>query len=328
MEQIRSPIAARRIGADGRTLVIHADAHWHRLISDAKIDFFAKLGERMTIEGIPSRVTLAGGQTSRVLLGQDHMHIMVGLGPSYGANVLHAHPSYIWGFWYLDEIGYHWNSSIRLCQFQPEKIDAEKAAYFFNGMTSWMLKTNLSLLQQNPREEQPLAEAAAVVYCQEVENGQDRCHFLSTEDMLRTTAETHPDRIVYVKVHPNQSKPMRQQIIAICQDYPNLQMTNASVHDLNGASDVIVTHNSAAGFEALMQRKPVITCARSDFWHATLTPRNIADLREALRHGAQAMGGFDYEKFLYWFLGRKCLEPQKPEFASRAWARIRDKAYL
>ena len=328
MEQIRSPMAARRIGAEGRTVVIHAEAGWHRLISDAKIDFFTKLSERLTIEGVPSRVALAGGQTSKVLLAQDHLHIMVGMQPAYGPNILHAHPSYIWGFWYLDEIGYHWNSSLRMAQFLPERIDAEKARYFFDGMTGWMLRNNLSLTQQEAREEAGLAPAAAVIYCQEVENATDRCHFLTTEDMLRTTAETYPDRLVYVKMHPNQTKPMRQKIIAICQDYPNFRLTTASVHDLNAASDIVVTHNSAAGFEALMQRKPVITCARSDFWHATLTPRNQADLREALRHGAAAMAGFDYVKFLYWFLARKCLEPQKAEFASRAWARIRDKAYL
>ncbi len=90
----------------------------------------------------------------------------------------------------------------------------------------------------------------------------------------------------------------------------------------------MVTQNSAAAFEALMQKKPVITCARSDFWHATLTARNVGDLREALLHGSEAMANFAFEKYFYWLLSRNCLEPQQDDFAARAWARIRDKAYL
>lgn len=328
MEQIRSPMAARRIGVGGRTVVFHASPDWHEKIRAGGVDFFSALGARLTDERISYRLAAAGGATSRVLLAQDHIHVMVGTGAAYGPNILHAHPAYIWGFWYLDEVGIHWNSSIRMARFVPERVEREKAEYFFNGVSGWMLDQNLSRLPQSPRQDGGLEPAAAVIFTQEIEAHPDRAHFLSTEDMIRTAAETCRDRLIYVKPHPGQSKPMRQQIIAICQDYPNLRLTNASVHDLNAAAGVVVTQNSAAGFEALMQKKPVITCARSDFWHATLTPRCTADLRDALRYGAEAMRGFEYEKFFYWFLGKRCLEPQKTDFASRAWARIRDKAYL
>ena len=328
MEQVRSPMAARRIGAEGRTVVFHAREDWHDRISRGEVDFFARLGERLTGEGVPYRLAAAGGATSRVLLAQDHVHVMVGGAPCNGPNILHAHPAYIWGFWYLDEIGVHWHSSIRLARFSPERIDAGDAAYFFNGVSGWMLRENVSRLAQPGREPNGLEPAAAVIYTQDIEARPDRCHFLTTEDMIRTTAEALEGQLVYVKPHPQQSKALRMQINAICQDYRNIRMTSASVHDLNAAAGMVVTHNSAAGFEALMQKKPVITCARSDFWHATLTPRTVRDLRDALRFGAEAMAGFEYEKFFYWFLNRRCLEPQKPDFASRAWARIRDKAYL
>ena len=328
MEQVRSPIEARRIGASGRTVVFHAGPGWHQRIRAAEVDFFTRLGARLTTEGVPHRLATAGGATSRVLLAQDHVHIMVGGAASYGPNILHAHPAYIWGFWYLDEVGIHWNSSIRLARFVPERIDAEKAGYFFNGVSGWMLRQNMSRLPQVERHAGGLEQAAAVIYCQDIEQRTDRAHFLTTEDMIRVTAETCGDRLVYVKPHPEQSKALRQKIIATSHDYRNVQMSNASVHDLNEAADMVVTQNSAAGFEALMQKKPVITCARSDFWHATLTPRTHADLREALRYGTEAMAGFEYEKFFYWFLAKRCLEPQKEDFASRAWARIRDKAYL
>jgi hypothetical protein len=91
---------------------------------------------------------------------------------------------------------------------------------------------------------------------------------------------------------------------------------------------MVVTQNSAAGFEALMQKRCVITCGKSDFWHATLTPRKESDLREALRFGPEAMADFPFEKYLYWFLDRNCLEPAKDEFIKRAWTRIREKVFM
>jgi hypothetical protein len=75
-----------------------------------------------------------------------------------------------------------------------------------------------------------------------------------------------------------------------------------------------------------MQRKPVVTCAKSDYWHATLTAKSAGDLRDALTYAADELADFPYEKYLYWFLDRQCLEPAKDIFAARAWARIREKA--
>ncbi len=328
MEQIRSPLAAHRAAGDGKTVVIHADVGWLKRIRDGEIDFFSKLSKRLTRENLTLRLVSVGGASSRVLMEQDHVQVVVGDRPGYGRNVLHAAPAYVWGFWYFDEVGINWNSSLRFAQFCPDQIDTSKSEYFFNGMTSHMLRENVSRVPQEPRESSPMAPAAAVVFCQEIEKLTDRCHYLSSEVMIRTTAETHRDEMVYVKLHPHHSKMERVRIMAICNDYTNIKVSEASVHDLTQASRLVVTQNSAAGFEALMQKKPVITCARSDFWHATLSPRSIGELGEAMRYGADAMAGFEYEKYLYWFLDRKCLEPQKDEFATRAFARIRDKAFL
>lgn len=328
MEQIRTPLAAHRAASAGKTVVLHCDVGWLSRIRDGEIDFFSKLSKRLSREGLPLRLVAIGGASSKVLLGQDHVHINVGGPPGYAPNMLHAGPAYIWGFWYLDEVGLNWNSSIRFAGFNPDTVNREKAEYFFNGMTSYMLRENVSRLPQDTRSAQPMDRAAATIFCQEIEGQPDRCHYLSTETMIRSTAEHHRDDLVYVKLHPNHSKIERVRIMAICNDYTNIKISDASVHDLAEAADIIVTQNSAAGFEALMQKKPVITCARSDFWHATLSPRTPGELVEALRFGADAMADFDYAKYLYWFLDRKCLEPQKQEFGTRAFARIRDKAFL
>ena len=328
MEQLRSGFTARRIAGEARALVIHAEDSWLKSIKDDKFDFFTKLVRHATSEGMTTRIVAAEGSASKLLLGQDHINIMVGDLPGYGRNLLHAMPTYVWGFWYLDEIGVHWNSSLRFARFCADEVNAEKAEYFFNGVTGYMLRENVSKFPQEVRMKNPLQPAAAVIYCQEIEGYRNRSHYLSTEQMIRVTAATCKDELVYVKPHPDQTKQARKAIMDVAADYQNVTLSEASLHDLTDASRMVVTQNSAAGFEALMQKRCVITCAKSDYWHATLTPKRESDLREALQYGPEAMADFPYDKYLYWFLDRNCLEPAKDEFAKRAWARIRDKAFL
>ncbi|OYZ92450.1 MAG: hypothetical protein B7Y01_01745, partial [Xanthobacter sp. 17-67-6] len=66
---------------------------------------------------------------------------------------------------------------------------------------------------------------------------------------------------VYVKLHPAQRIETAAMVRALARKTGNLVISEASIHDLTQASEMVVTQNSAAGFEALMQRKPVITCA-------------------------------------------------------------------
>lgn len=326
MEQVLSSLSARRIAAAPRSLVIHAEQNWFEAIREDRHDFFTKLVAHATTQGFTTRIAAAEGAASKLLLTQDHINIVVGDRPRYGRCILHAMPSYVWGFWYFDEVGVYWNSSLRFARFCQAEIDAGKAEYFFNGVTSYMLRENVSKLPQEPRMKSPLAPAAAAIFTQEIEDDIDRCHYLTTEQMIRVTAASSPDETVYVKPHPHQAKSTRKAILDIAGEYRNVIVSDASVHDLIAASDRVVTQNSAAGFEALMQRRCVITCAKSDYWHATLTPKRESDLREALTYGPEAMRDFAYEKYLYWFLDRNCLEPAKDAFVKRAWKRIRDKA--
>ena len=311
--------AAVQPGHADQSVVVHADAYWHAAIGEGRIDFFDKLLKRLVADGIPMRLVTLGGAASDVLLGQDHINILVGGARRAGRNLLHAAPAYIWGFWYLDPRGVNWMSSIRRTQFDAASVDTERAAYFFNGVSGHMLRENVSRAPQAARVAQD--PAAAVVYCQELEAAPEPCNILTTEQMIRTTAAATSE-VVYVKLHPDQSPAGTRRIEAIVANYPNARLTNASVHDLNAAARVVVTQNSAAGFEALMQKKPVITCAKSDFWHATLTPRSAADLADAVRYGPEAMEDFDYEAYFWWFLEGRCLEPQKDEFGARVWGRL------
>ncbi len=328
MDTIQSARAARQLGDTDKVLILHLPDDWMAKVLNGDIDFFRKLETRSIHEGYSCVAVKAGTKTAQMLLDTDHLHVSVGGPPGLRRNTLHAMPGYIWGFWYLDELGTNWNSSLRFANFCAADVDFEKAEYFFNGVSGYMLRENVSISPQEVRVHNPLRGALATVFCQEIEANRDRSHFLTTEEMIRTAAEYDRDALVYVKLHPQQSKRARSAIMAITQDYPNVKLSESSIHDLIEASDVVITQNSTAGFEALMQKCPVITCAKSDYWHATLTARSVADLREALSYGAEAMADFPYEKYFYWFLARHCLEPAKDNFTARAWARIRSKAFL
>lgn len=328
MEHIKSTLSGRNIQARYKSAIIHAYGTWLDALIQNKHDFFTKLTPRLEKEGIASYIVEGGSRTARSLLADPHLHIIVGGPAMYGPGILHAFPSYLWGFWYLDEVGTGWNSSLRFARYSPQDIDRKKANFFFNGVSGFMLRENVSKLRQEPRMDAPLRPATAAIFCQNTEKAPQRSHYLTTEQMIGTASTYDRNAVVYVKPHPDQSKADRRRLLEFCEDYPNVKLSDASIHDLIEAARVVITQNSTTGFEALMQKKPVITCAKSDYWHATLTPRNVPDLKAAIEYGPETMRDFDFAGYFHWFLERNCLEPAKDEFAARAWARIRDKLML
>ncbi|SLN53352.1 Capsule polysaccharide biosynthesis protein [Aquimixticola soesokkakensis] len=325
MDVLKSPLSARNLTPGYKSCVLHAQDSWEEAIAQGRHDFFNKLEHKLQSEGIKTYLVADGSRTAKGLLPDRHLHIMVRDEPLFAPSVLHAMPSYIWGFWYFDEVGVRWNSSLRFAQFCAHDVDAQAAEYFFNGVSGWMLRENVSKISQGARNDAPLTPATAVIFLQDIEGYQQRSWYLTTEEMITTTAQAAGAGMVYVKFHPQQTKASRKRLTELCARHPNLRLSDASLHDLIEASQMVVTQNSAAGFEALMQRKTVITCAKTDFWHATLTPRSTEDLKAAIEFGPEAMADFPFEKYFYWFLDRMCLEPSKDNFEDRLWARIREK---
>jgi hypothetical protein len=328
MDHLKSPLSARNIRGGYKSAIIHAYNNWYEALGQNKHDFFVKLTKSLEQHGIKPYLVEGNSRTSRGLLTEAHLHIIVGGPAMYGAGILHAFPSHIWGFWYFDELGFGWNSSLRFAHYTGDNIDREQAEFFFNGVTGYALRENVSKLQQKSRVQTPLPSASAVVFCQRNNPTQPRPNYLTTEQMIDAAARHDPNAIVYVKPHPNQSKSGRLGLLDICSKHPNVEVTDASAHDLIQSARVVITQNSTTGFEALMQKKPVITCAKSDFWHATITPHTIDELRGAVENGPNIMQNFDYEGYFHWFLETHCLEPSKDNFEDRAWERVREKIML
>jgi hypothetical protein len=304
----------------GRALIVHAGETWAASVQSGKFDFFTKIAARAAEAGLRSHLVASARQASERLIAMGH-HLNIVIGPRLpvGPRVWHAHPGYVFGFWYLDALGVNSHSSLGGRRFDPQSVDGPTARWFFNGVSGFNLRKNKSKFPQAERVEAPLPPARAVVYLQEIEHYQQPVHWIDTLTMLQVTAMAAGGGRVYVKLHPAQSPEMRAAVLALCAEVPNLCLSAASLHDLNAASEVVVTQNSAAGFEALLQKKPVISCAQCDYHHATLQAHTPDALAQAVAEAPARMAGFAYDRYLQWFLGQGLLEPGKPEFAERAW---------
>ncbi len=329
MKHVTLPQDLADYTAEGqRLLVVHAEDGWVEGVREGQYDFFTRLAPTLRAAGVATVVATLDTTMSDALLEQNHLHIIFGNRPRYGEKLMHVSPSYVWGFWYLDEVGININSTMRMRHFRPDGVDWGHAEWFYNGVANHMIAENMSRFEQPERVTSPLNPAQSVVFCQDIDDRWPREHFLTTEEMIRNAGRAAQGGTVYVKPHPYQRAETLEKIEEQANGDPNIILTDASVHDLIDASDVVITQNSAAGFEALLHKKKVITCARSDYHHATATARSEQELREMLRSGLPQFNDFPYEKYLYWFLSDHCVEPQRWDFAETVWDRIRDKAMI
>ncbi|MFC3182855.1 capsular polysaccharide export protein, LipB/KpsS family [Cypionkella sinensis] len=304
------------------SVIVHAGESWYQDVALGRFDFFEKLGHRAQEEGLTALLAPSESAVSAQLL-QDrrHVHILIGPRAPIGPGILHAHPGYLRGFWYLDPVGVNMASSLIRRAFKPDQIDAKAARFFFNGVAGWNLRQNVSKFPQ--AERRVLPAAFATLFLQDIEHFASPVHYIETTKMLKLVAREADGARVYVKLHPLQRAETVAWVQQQARKLANLVISDASVHDLAQAAQMVVTQNSAAGFEALMQKKPVITCAQCDYHHATVVANRPALLVQALHSATLSHAGFDYEKYLYWFLAQNLLEPAKPEFPDLAWARIK-----
>lgn len=298
-----------------RALIVHADKGWHDHIAQGKCDFFEKLGEAVMARGLAPLLVRADGPDAPSPLDGRQRRIMVGPRSFRAPHILHAYPAYIRGFWYLDPQGYFWNSSLMAARFNPAEVEAEAAAAFFARVSQWRLRNNVS--QRKQATGRALPAAAVAVFTQNIELYSEPVHYLTTREMIRAAAGAVEGR-VYVKPHPLMTAEHRDWLAKLCSRLPNTMLVEASVHDIIRASKVIVSQNSAVGVEALMQRKPVITCAATDYAAATLVSRTKDALRANIQKAEAHFADFPFEKYFYWFLGLNLLEPQSADFTARA----------
>lgn len=300
----------------GQELVIHAGETWYDAIAAGKFDFFPKLAQALDLPA--TLIRAEKGASARLLAMDRHRHVVIGPRSPIGPGIWHAHPGYLRGFWYLDPLGVNMHSSLTEARFDPASIAPKQARRFWNGVTGWHLPRNLSKFPQEPRTAD-LPPARTAIFLQDIEHYARPVHWIDSLTMIRTAARQGP---TYVKLHPAQTAETAAAVRDLADQMPQITLSTASIHDLAAAAEVVVTQNSAAGFEALMQKKPVITCARADYHHATVQARGAADLARAIATAPARLAKFPYDRYLFWHHGQHLLEPGKDEFAERVRARL------
>ena len=155
--------------APGNSVIVHASKSWFSAIKNGQFEFFDKLGRKAIDEGFTPLLVREETPKSAKLLCNRHVHILCGSRLPTDHKVFFAMPTYIWGFWYFDPNGVYWNSSLVENRFVPEAIDYKEAAYFFNGVSGYMLRENVSKFSQTPRDTSGLGKANAVIFLQEID---------------------------------------------------------------------------------------------------------------------------------------------------------------
>ncbi len=297
-----------------RALIVHADENWHRPIARGHVDFFEKLAQVLGARGVPIYLVAARDPRSASLLDGQYLHILIGPRRPKGARIFHVFPAYIKGFWYLDPQGYFWNSSLMGQVFDPEAVDPAAAKTFFDRVSQRRISGNIS--QRAQPAPSPLPPAQVAVFAQDIETYPDPVHFLTTRAMIRA-ASAGAAGLCYVKPHPKMTEKQRAWLAKLCARLGNTRLIDASVHDLIAAAQVVVSQNSAVGVEALLHRKPVITCAKTDYAGATIACKTESDLRAAIAQAPAHFAGFPFDRYLYWFLGLNMVQPNSDTFAAR-----------
>ncbi|WP_039019706.1 hypothetical protein [Halocynthiibacter namhaensis] len=300
-------------------LVVHAEGDWFDHILSGGCDFFEKISQTAFAHNFRPLLVNTYDVLSPSVIYTDHLQIVIGPKHPQGPRIFHARPSYIQNFWYLDPQGFYWNSSVNELTFSPDRVDCAEATYFFNGVSGYFTRNNISLRPQNDRGALPPADA--FIPLQNIEKYPRKIHHLTSAEIIETTCRSVSGR-VYVKLHPLHNEAAKQTLRDICARFANAVLSDASVHDLIAASNMVISQNSAVGFEALMHKKPVLICAECDYHHGALTCKTSHDLRDNIQNAMGHFHAFPFEKYFYWFLGQQMLEPQKEEFTDRAWARL------
>ncbi|MEM8553552.1 MAG: CDP-glycerol glycerophosphotransferase family protein [Pseudomonadota bacterium] len=303
-----------------KAFLVHARGHRFEAVLGGRIPFLNHMAARARAAGYRPLVIYGRQAKSLVWALRRHLHVSVEMATFRQPNLPVCGPTYIRGFWSVDPQGAGYFTTMAERQFDPGAVDPHDARVFFDRIADHTLDGSNSRRDQKERSgaKRP---AAAAVFLQDIDTWRERMDDLTTRQMIAAVAEA-TDRRIYVKPHPCTKSEVRREQVAIAKQYDHIRVTDANIHDLIAAADCVVTQNSSVGFEALLHRKPVITCAKSDFAHATLPVKHPNDMAPAMARAAQWQRDFPFEAYVTWFMGQNMFEEASEASMDAAWSEI------
>lgn len=283
------------------------DGDRHRLFYTSLLAAFAELGLLIDPVWLPRGAERAPRPT--------HPSDLIISFHSYGdaaGNILRCKEAYIPPFYSLDPMGYACFSQLAA---QPELYQDLIAAKDQGTATRFRENLALDLRRQNRSkysQPDPTESAAPVghvfVPLQMLNDSVAKGAWLNQSEALQTVIGAASARAlpVVIKRHPRCTNAGIEKLLSELSRHPGITVSARSIHSLIEGAVLVVGANSGVLFEALIQGKPVISYAASDFAPITQQARSHADLARAIAAPAPPILAWR-DRFLYWYLNDYCV---------------------
>lgn len=225
----------------------------------------------------------------------------------------------------IDELGFGPYSTITYKKPDFENIPEEEVAHFFNTeVAGWVKdrKTKWGQFFKSTDEVIPYSDYYLVLgQCDgdEVVTRHDFGSYVKKlEQVVRELSRVDPVRNIVVKLHPYMDGEFAKDNVFSNSIKQILSNISTNVHVYTGKSNVhsfiknarcILLANSGAGFEAMMQHKPIIAWGYPEFHWTSYDLRHLASLMQAIK-----LDWFDAKKqdqYLYWYMTKYCFSNQE-----------------
>lgn len=138
------------------------------------------------------------------------------------------------------------------------------------------------------------------VGCQLPNDMVSRLSRIKTYELALLVAKELSSKIdIIIKLHP---KDNNGDEIKHLEKIPNVQFSDASIHELIPNSEGVITVNSGVGFEALLYRKHVFTAGEVDYHWVTNTLDNIESIKDIISKIKTQPDTNAINKFLFYMM--------------------------
>ncbi|WP_282603803.1 hypothetical protein [Paracoccus sp. PARArs4] len=227
-------------------------------------------------------------------------------------NILRCKEGYISPYYTMDRMGYACFSELAS---HPERFaaeisrkDARQAGTFVRALAQGMRKENRSKYLQ-PEQGTDIKSGYLFIPLQVENDSVTKGLWLDKFKAVRCIVEAAAaQRLrVVIKRHPRCRSKAISALLSELAQRPNVSLSQASIHTLVADAKLVAGANSGVLFEALIQGKPVISYAASDFGQATQQVRTYDELTRAVAAPVTPDPSFR-DRFLFWYLTEYCVQ--------------------
>jgi len=272
-------------------LIFHAAPEMRSHIEDGLHGFANILSHIFAARGYSYRVAGIGRADLWRAKLDNNLHIFDMAG-AQGRRALNMRPSVLQPFWTVERPNSRYQGRMAHKLFDPSTVGGGLVTPFFEEMQKLYLSRNGTDVGLRDYVLVPLQGQLGK---------QRHWQYASARGMVETIRAQDPTRKIVLKPHPKETYTAEDKaVIAQLLQLSNVQVLELPIEALIANCAYIVTQNSTSVFEGILQRKPSILFAKSDFHHIFPSVKSADQAPEAFaRVEARNML---FMKYLYWYL--------------------------